>query len=81
MHVHYSADNKLVTLISLAKMWMPQQKVQCVLWLTEFKSVTLLFRRVRTEWNANPPTPKSIHRCERILMGTGTLVSQTGKCP
>ncbi|GFT40628.1 hypothetical protein TNCV_3008021 [Trichonephila clavipes] len=38
---HYSAitDDKLVTLTSLGKMWTPQQKVQCVLWLTEFKSV------------------------------------------
>ncbi|GFY17549.1 uncharacterized protein TNCV_3519041 [Trichonephila clavipes] len=40
--VHYLAiaDSKLVTLTSLVKMWMPQQKEQRILWLTEFKSVT-----------------------------------------
>ncbi|GFV37520.1 uncharacterized protein TNCV_127311 [Trichonephila clavipes] len=50
---HYSAiaDGKLVTLISLVKMWMQQQNVQCVLWITEFKSVTRVQRLVRTEWN------------------------------
>ncbi|GFS76474.1 hypothetical protein TNCV_1620971 [Trichonephila clavipes] len=30
-------------------MWMPEQKVQCVLWITEFKSVTRVHRRVRTK--------------------------------
>ncbi|GFV97055.1 uncharacterized protein TNCV_3526411 [Trichonephila clavipes] len=48
---HYLAiaDNKLVTLASLVKTWTPQQKVQCEIWLTEFKSVTCVQRRVRTE--------------------------------
>ncbi|GFX54786.1 hypothetical protein TNCV_2556721 [Trichonephila clavipes] len=32
-------------------MWTPQQKVQGVLWLTEFKSVTRVQRRFQTEWN------------------------------
>ncbi|GFW08518.1 hypothetical protein TNCV_2775401 [Trichonephila clavipes] len=32
-------------------MWTQHQKVQSVLWLTEFKSVTRVQRRVRTEWN------------------------------
>ncbi|GFU09886.1 hypothetical protein TNCV_784361 [Trichonephila clavipes] len=60
-----------------------QQKVQCVLWLMEFKSVTLVQRRVRTEWNVDPPKSKSthlwvvpnsgwivmsIHQCERTLL-------------
>ncbi|GFT31829.1 uncharacterized protein TNCV_2035601 [Trichonephila clavipes] len=50
---HYSAiaDDKLVTLTSLVKTWTPLQKVQCVLWLTEFKSFTRKLRRVRAEWN------------------------------
>ncbi|GFV25115.1 uncharacterized protein TNCV_591811 [Trichonephila clavipes] len=62
-YAHYSAiaDYKLVTQTSLAKMWMPQQKVQCVLWLTKFKSVTRVLRRIRTEWNVDPPTSKSVH--------------------
>ncbi|KAJ4443123.1 hypothetical protein ANN_04773 [Periplaneta americana] len=31
-------------------MWTPQQKVQCVLWLSEEKSVTRVQRRVRRTW-------------------------------
>ncbi|GFU75006.1 hypothetical protein TNCV_3752571 [Trichonephila clavipes] len=30
--------------------------------VTEFKSVTLVQRRVRTEWNVDPPTSKSVHQ-------------------
>ncbi|GFV76105.1 uncharacterized protein TNCV_4671941 [Trichonephila clavipes] len=82
-YAHYSviADDKLFTLTSLVKTWTPQQKVQCVLWLTEFKSVTHVQRRVRTKWNVDPPTSKSIHQWERTLKETGGLVSQTSKCP
>ncbi|GFV37331.1 uncharacterized protein TNCV_1376441 [Trichonephila clavipes] len=47
--------------------------------VTEFKSVTRVQRRVRTEWNVDPPTSKSIHQWDRTLKETGTLVSQTGK--
>ncbi|GFT90194.1 uncharacterized protein TNCV_3776091 [Trichonephila clavipes] len=76
---HYSAiaDDKLVTLPSLVKMWTPQQKRQCALWLTTFKSVTLIQRLFRIEWNVDFPTSKSNHQWERILKETGTLVSQT----
>ncbi|GFY35534.1 uncharacterized protein TNCV_196371 [Trichonephila clavipes] len=51
----YSAvvDDKLATLTSLVKMWMPQQKMCCVLWLKEFLSVMRAQRQVRTEWNAD----------------------------
>ncbi|GFW32354.1 uncharacterized protein TNCV_675131 [Trichonephila clavipes] len=55
--------------------------MQCLHWLTEFKSITLVQRRVRTEWNVDPPTSKFIHHWERTLKETGTLVSQTGKYP
>ncbi|GFY12478.1 putative DD41D transposase [Trichonephila clavipes] len=44
-----------------------------------FKSVTRVQRRVRTEWNVDTPTSKSIHQWERTLKETGALVSQTGK--
>ncbi|GFU14547.1 hypothetical protein TNCV_3251671 [Trichonephila clavipes] len=44
--------------------------------VTEFKSDMRAQRRVRTEWNVNPPTSKSIHQWDRILKETGTLVSQ-----
>ncbi|PRD22811.1 UNVERIFIED_CONTAM: hypothetical protein NCL1_48116 [Trichonephila clavipes] len=37
--------------------------------------------KIRTEWNVNPPTSRSINRLERILKETETLVSQTGKYP
>ncbi|GFT90684.1 uncharacterized protein TNCV_4074661 [Trichonephila clavipes] len=79
----YSAivDDKLVTLTSLVNMWTPEQKMQCVLWLTEFKSVTRVQRCVQTEWNVDSPTSKSIHQWERTLKETGVLLSLTGKYP
>ncbi|GFT99571.1 DUF4817 domain-containing protein [Trichonephila clavipes] len=57
--MHYSAiaDDDRVLLTSLVKMWTPQQKVQCVLWLTEFNSVTRIQRRFRTEWNVVTSLP------------------------
>ncbi|GFV31282.1 uncharacterized protein TNCV_1640341 [Trichonephila clavipes] len=66
--VHYSAiaDDPFFTIISLAKIWTPQQMVQGVLRLTEFKSVPRVQRRVRTDGNVDPPTTKSIHQWERI---------------
>ncbi|GFV99204.1 uncharacterized protein TNCV_1511771 [Trichonephila clavipes] len=61
---YYSAiaDDKLVTLTSLVKMWTPQQKVQCVLWLKEFKFFMRLQRRVRTEWNVVTGLPNRLVR-------------------
>ncbi|GFX42752.1 hypothetical protein TNCV_2197091 [Trichonephila clavipes] len=38
-------------------------------------------RRVRTEWNADPPTSKSDFQWDKTLKETGTLVSQTGSLP
>ncbi|GFV56873.1 hypothetical protein TNCV_3671471 [Trichonephila clavipes] len=38
-----------------------------------------LQRRVRTEWNVDPTTSKSMHHWERTLNETGTLVFQTAK--
>ncbi|GFX73720.1 transposable element Tcb1 transposase [Trichonephila clavipes] len=51
----------------------------CVFWLTEFKSVTCVQRQVRTEWNVDSPTSKSILPWGRTLKETGTLASQIGK--
>ncbi|GFW89301.1 transposable element Tc1 transposase [Trichonephila clavipes] len=42
----------------------------------EFKSVTRLHRRDRTECNVDPPTSKSIHQWRRTIKETQTLVSQ-----
>lgn len=60
-------------------MWTPQQKVKCVLWLAELKSVTRVRRRFRLEFNVDPPTSKSILQWDRTLKATGTLIPQTGK--
>ncbi|GFW12108.1 hypothetical protein TNCV_4531731 [Trichonephila clavipes] len=60
-------------------MWTPQQKVQCVLWLTELKQVTRVPRSVRTEWSVDPPTSKSILQWKRTLKEMLTLVSQVDK--
>ncbi|GFV72944.1 hypothetical protein TNCV_1329521 [Trichonephila clavipes] len=46
----------------------------------EFKSVTRAQRRVRTEWNVDPPTSKSIHQSVRALRD-GTVISRTGMYP
>ncbi|GFT34601.1 uncharacterized protein TNCV_4125491 [Trichonephila clavipes] len=59
MHYSVIADDTLVTLTSLVKMWMPQQKV---LWLTEFKSVTRVQRRVPTECNVVTGLPNRLMR-------------------
>ncbi|GFW21143.1 uncharacterized protein TNCV_2703811 [Trichonephila clavipes] len=75
------ADDTLYTLTSLVKIRTQQQKVQCVLRLTEFKTVTCVQRNVQTEWNVSPPLSKSIYQWERTLKDTGTLVSQTVKYP
>ncbi|GFX86716.1 uncharacterized protein TNCV_1409131 [Trichonephila clavipes] len=65
---HYSAivGDKLVTLTSLVKMWLPQQK--CVLWLPEFKSVARVQQRVRTEWNVLTDLPNRLIRTSTKLI-------------
>jgi len=62
-------------------MWTPRQKVQCVLWLAELKSVTHVQRRARREWNVDPPTRKSIYEWDKTLRETGSLISHAGKHP
>jgi hypothetical protein len=63
----------------LIKMWTPQRKVQCMLWLAELKSITRVQRRARKEWNVDPPTRKSIYEWDKSLRETGSLVSHAGK--
>ncbi|GFV77425.1 uncharacterized protein TNCV_1069541 [Trichonephila clavipes] len=63
MCAHHSsiADDKLVTLTSLVNMRTPHQKVQCVLWLWCVRNLNQrVQRRVRTEWNVDPPTFKLV---------------------
>ncbi|PSN36417.1 hypothetical protein C0J52_25457 [Blattella germanica] len=43
---------------AMANIWTPQQKVQCVLWLADEKSVTRV--HVRRTWNMDPPGHKEI---------------------
>ncbi|PSN45712.1 hypothetical protein C0J52_19129 [Blattella germanica] len=62
-------------------MWTEQQKVQCVLWFAELKSVTSFQRRIRREWNVDPPSRKSISEWDRTLRDRGSLISKTGKHP
>ncbi|PSN35467.1 hypothetical protein C0J52_28014 [Blattella germanica] len=62
-------------------MWTEQQKVQCVLWFAELKSVTSVQRRIRREWNVDPPSRKSIYEWDRTLRDRGSLISKTGKHP
>jgi hypothetical protein len=63
------------------KMWTPQRKVQCVLWLAELKSVTHVQRRARREWNVDPPTCKSVYEWDKTLREMGSLISHAGKHP
>ncbi|PSN38537.1 hypothetical protein C0J52_23180, partial [Blattella germanica] len=63
----------------MANIWTPQQKVQCVLWLAEEKSVTRVQRHVRRTWNMDPSGHKAILKWGRTLRETGSLLPQTGK--
>ncbi|PSN31536.1 hypothetical protein C0J52_26409, partial [Blattella germanica] len=56
-----------------------QDKVQCVLWLAETRSVKRVQRRLRTDRGINPPTRDSIVHWDRQLRETDRLVCQTGK--
>ncbi|GFX04822.1 hypothetical protein TNCV_2248051 [Trichonephila clavipes] len=47
--------------------------------VTEFKSVTRVQQRVRTEWNVDPPSSKYIHQWDITLKDMGTFVFETGK--
>ncbi|PSN37042.1 hypothetical protein C0J52_21913 [Blattella germanica] len=64
-------------------MWTPQQKVFCVLSLAELKSVTLVQRQFRREYQLRPtddvPTYVTIKKWDRCLHETGSLVSMSGR--
>ena len=60
-------------------MWTLQQKVQCVLWLAEEKSITRVQRHDRHTWNVDPPDHKAILKWDRTLQERGSLLPQTGK--
>jgi hypothetical protein len=78
IHISLAASR---TLPLLVKMWTPQCKVQCVLWLAELKSVTGVQRCARREWNVYRPTCKSIYEWDKTLRETGSLISHAGKHP
>ncbi|KAJ4428885.1 hypothetical protein ANN_25878 [Periplaneta americana] len=50
-----------------------------MLWFAELNSVTRVQRRIRREWNVDPPTRKSIYEWDRTLRDNGSLISKTGK--
>ncbi|GFV28020.1 hypothetical protein TNCV_186961 [Trichonephila clavipes] len=56
-------------------MWTPHQKVQCVLWLMELKSLTRVQRHVRIEWNG-----MSLLACLIDLSGLLQNESSTRQC-
>ena len=64
-------------------MWTVQQKVSCVLWLAETKSVKLVLHRFRREYNfqRHDPIPdyKRIMAWDAKLKQTGNLLSNSGK--
>ena len=64
-------------------MWTVQQKVSCVLWLAETKSVKLVQHRFRREYNLqrHDPVPdyKRIMAWDAKLKQTGSLLSNSGK--
>jgi hypothetical protein len=60
----------------LQKMATVQKKVQCVLWLAKFESVTQVRREYRYVFNEEPPHQSNIPRWERQLKETGSLLDK-----
>ncbi|XP_021913745.1 uncharacterized protein LOC110826920 [Zootermopsis nevadensis] len=54
-----------------------QRKVQCVLWLAKFESVTLVRREYRSVFNEEPPHENNIRRWDKQLKETGSLLKQS----
>jgi hypothetical protein len=50
-----------------------ERKVQCVLWLAKFESVTRVRREYRRVFNEEPPHENSIRRWDKQLKETGSL--------
>ncbi|PSN45605.1 hypothetical protein C0J52_17401 [Blattella germanica] len=71
-HAHHSCCFYRHSVVNraMANIWTPQQKVQCVLWLAEEKSVTWV--HVRRTWNMDPPGHKAILKWDRTLRETGS---------
>jgi hypothetical protein len=59
---------------SSVTMLTPQEEVQCVLWLAELQSLTVVQRRFRTQYGSQPPTRKSIQFWDNKLRTTGSLL-------
>jgi hypothetical protein len=51
----------------------PQEQVQCVLWLAELQSFTAIQRRFRRQYGRQPPTRKSIRFWNNKLKTTSSL--------
>ncbi|KAJ4444489.1 hypothetical protein ANN_06281 [Periplaneta americana] len=73
------AESRVAGEHAMVNMWTPQQKVQCVLWLAEEKSVTRVQHSVRRTWNVDLPGHKAILKRHTTLRETGSLLPQTGK--
>jgi hypothetical protein len=59
---------------SLSVMASPQEKVQCVLWYAESKSVVTVQRNFRRAYRKDAPTDKSIRKWYQQFQETGSVV-------
>jgi transposase len=62
----------------LQKLATVQRKVQCVLWLAKFESVTQVRREYRRVFMEEPQHESNIRRWERHLKETGSLLDKQG---
>jgi hypothetical protein len=53
-----------------------ERKVQCVLWLTKFESVTRVRREYHRVFNEEPPHENNIRRWDKQLKETGSLLDK-----
>jgi hypothetical protein len=64
------------SLSDLQKMATVQRKMQCVLWLAKFESVTQVQREYHSVFNEEPPHESNIRHWERQLKETGSLLDK-----
>jgi hypothetical protein len=67
-----------LTRSDLHKMATVRRKVQCILWLAKFESVTQVRREYRHVYNEEPPHENSIRRWDRQLKETGSILDKKG---
>jgi hypothetical protein len=63
---------------SYPKMVTVQEKVMCVLWFFEIKSVIKIQCRYRTQYGNDPPSDNDIRRWLKQFQETGSVLHQGG---